>query len=179
MDNDRFFERTLSRRLIHTGHVITLRVDEVELPNGKTTIREVVQHPGAVAIVACPSVDTVLLVRQYRYPIDSISLELPAGKLDAGEEPDLAARRELEEETGYAAVDCRRIMMFYSTPGFSDERMYLYKATGLQSGPQRLDEDEFLSCHTYTRHDISDMLERGAIIDAKTWVGLLWWLRQA
>ncbi len=171
-------ETKISSEPIFSGKMIHLRVDTVSLPNGKTTTREIVLHPGAVAILALPSVDDVLLVTQYRYATGQISIELPAGKLEPNENPDLAAKRELQEETGYTTSDIRPIFQFFSSPGFSDERMYLYLARNLTEGTQNLDEDEFLDCFRATREEVRTMIAKGKISDAKTLVGLLWWLQQ-
>lgn len=156
-----------------------MRVDRVELPNGRIAAREVVEHPGAVAVLAQSAPDTVVLVRQFRYPINELSLELPAGKLERGEDPLQAAHRELAEETGYAAGKMEFVMSFYSTPGFSDERMHLYLATDLQAGEPQPDDDEFVDCLTFDRSTLSRMIRDGALVDAKTLVGLLWWLHSS
>lgn len=176
MQEERFAERTLSKQIVHAGKLLTVRVDEVLLPDGRQATREVVQHPGAVTVVACPTPDRILLVSQFRYAIGRMSLELPAGKLEPGEEPAAAALRELAEETGWRAESCRLIGQFYSTPGFSDERMYLFEAKGLQTGAQSPDDDEWIECMECSTTEAQELLQSGGIVDAKTWVGLLWWL---
>lgn len=176
MREERFRERTLAEHIVHAGKLLTVRVDEVLLPDGRRAVREVVRHPGAVVVVACPGPDRILLVNQFRYAIGRMSLELPAGKLDPGEQPAAAALRELAEETGWRAQSCRLITLFYSTPGFSDERMYLFEAENLSPGAQQPDDDEWIECREYTRMEARELLGQGEIVDAKTWVGLLWWL---
>lgn len=176
--NEKFHEQKNSSLQIFQGKMIRLRVDTVLLPNGQETTREVVEHPGAVAILALPTEDEVLLVRQFRYATGQVSLELPAGKLEPNEQTDVAAHRELREETGYRAASLELILQFYTSPGFSDERMYLYLAKDLTAGEQQLDADEFLDCIRVTRKEVRTRIEQGLITDAKTLVGLLWWLQQ-
>ncbi|MCI0184111.1 NUDIX hydrolase [Sulfoacidibacillus ferrooxidans] len=177
--NEQLHETQTATKEIFRGKMISLRVDTVTLPNGKTTTREVVEHPGAVAIVALPTSDEVLLVHQFRYATGQVSIELPAGKLEPNEQPDQAAIRELQEETGYHTSTIAPVMQFFSTPGFSDERMYLYVAKDLTSGEQQLDEDEFVSCTRANKMKVKEMIAQGDITDAKTLVGLLWWLQQS
>ena len=163
---------------MYAGKIISVRVDRIELPNGRTATREVVEHPGAVAVLALTAPESVVLVRQFRYPINEITLELPAGKLEQGEDPLRAAHRELAEETGFVAGQMEFMTSFYSTPGFSDERMRLYLATDLKAGTPRPDDDEFLDCLTVDRSTAARMIGEGAFTDAKTLVGLLWWLQR-
>ena len=169
-------ERKIDGTSVYVGKILSLRVDRVELPNGRVATREVVGHPGAVAILAQSAPDAVVLVRQFRYPIGEVSLELPAGKLEQGEDPLPAAHRELAEETGYTAGNMQFVMSFYSTPGFSDERMHLYLATDLKAGTPQPDDDEFIDCLTVDRSTVAHMVDKGELTDAKTLVGLLWWL---
>lgn len=169
-------EREIERRYVHAGRMIRVRVDRVELSNGRETTREVVEHPGAVAILAETEAGELILVRQYRYAIRDVSLEIPAGKLEPGEDPNTAAQRELTEETGYTAGTFERLATFYTSPGFSNEQMTLYWARGLTPGAQSLDDDEFLEAQAYTASEIADLLRRGEVTDGKSLVGLLWWL---
>ncbi|GAI22032.1 unnamed protein product, partial [marine sediment metagenome] len=129
-------EETLSSETIYSGRVVTLRVDEVRLPGGRQTKREVVEHSDCVAIVAVDADDNVLLVRQFRKPVEKDLLEIPAGCIEPGEEPVATARREMREETGYLPRSIKRMGGFYSTPGFCTEYLHLYLATDLV--PERL-----------------------------------------
>lgn len=170
---DELMEKRLASKVVFEGKVLKLRHDQVMLPNGKEASREVVEHPGAVAVVPVTDDGKVLLVRQYRYPVDNVMLEIPAGKLDAGETPENCALRELEEETGYAAGTLKKLSSFYTTPGFSNEILHLYLAGDLRQTEQKLDGDEFLNVEAYSPEEIKTMLADGTINDAKSLVGLL------
>ncbi len=176
MMSDLMPEVALQKQIIFEGKMISLRLDRVRLQNGQETTREIVQHPGAVAILATTDQDKVVLVRQYRYAIGQFTLELPAGKLEAGEDPQQAALRELAEETGYNAREVHHALTFYSTPGFSDEMMHLYEAHHLVDGAQHTDDDEFVDCLVASRAEVSSWITQGKIVDAKTLVGLYRWL---
>lgn len=165
---DQLTERKIESKEIFKGRVVHLTLDTVELPNGHRSTREVVRHPGAVAVIARNEDGKVLLVRQYRYALDKILYEIPAGKLEPGEDPDAAARRELEEETGYRCGEIRRIASFYSSPGFSDERLTLYFTDDLLGGRQHLDDDEFLEVYAVDVDEAVDMAADGRIQDAKS-----------
>jgi len=167
-----FYEQLLNSTRLFEGKVINLRRDEVELPNGKIGTREVVEHPGAVAVVPLTKEGNVILVRQFRHPVQQIMLEVPAGKLDAGEEPEACARRELAEETGFAANNLRKLISMYTTPGFSNEIIHLYLAEGLVKSDKRPDDDEFIHTQTYTPAQIHAMIASGEICDAKSLVAL-------
>jgi len=167
------FEKTVSSKTIYKGNILNLRVDQVELPNGRQTSREVVEHRGAVAVVPLSDQGEVLLVRQYRHPAGEVLLEVPAGKLEAGEDPGLCAARELREETGYQAGEIRLLFSFYTTPGFSSEKMHLYLARGLQYRGQQPDEDEFIRLQPVPLETALEMVDRGEIADAKSIVGIL------
>ncbi|MGB9859138.1 MAG: NUDIX domain-containing protein [Moorellaceae bacterium] len=158
---------------IYTGKILNLRRDIVLLPDGREASREVVEHTGAVAIVALEPDGRIYLVRQYRYPIGRVTLEIPAGKLDAGEDPATCARRELMEEIGLAAGELRLLLTFYSTPGFSDEIMYLFLATGLRPQKSQPDEDEFLEVVCLPLEEAVEKIRTGEIVDAKSIAGLL------
>ena len=125
-------ERTISSERVYEGKIIGVRVDTVELPSGRETKREIVEHSGATAIVAVDSEGDVLLVRQYRKPVEKALLEIPAGGIEAGEDPLDCARRELAEETGFAAGRWDKLGIFYTTPGFCTEEMHVFLATGLE-----------------------------------------------
>jgi ADP-ribose pyrophosphatase len=180
-------ERLVESTVVHRGRVLEFRIDTVERADGRRARREVAGHPGAVAIVALDPDERVLLVRQYRHPAGRVLLEIPAGTLDrdaatgAPEDPDDAARRELEEETGYRAGRWERLVDFWTAPGFATERMFLYLATDLApAGDGRLgpDEDEALELVRLPWREAVAAAERGEIGDAKSLVGLLWLARR-
>ncbi len=173
---EHLMETLISSQNVFDGRMIRLCVDTVRLPDGKETTREVVKHPGAVAIIAETEAGGLLLVTQYRYPVRLVSLELPAGKLDRDESLESAAFRELLEETGYRAQQLTKVMDFYSTPGFSDEIMHLYIARGLTFDKMQPDEDEFIDCREYTRDEVTALVRAGQIKDAKTLIGVYHWL---
>lgn len=166
-------EKTLESKEIYHGKIINLRLDQVELPNGQVTFREVVEHPGGAAIVAVTPENKVLFVRQFRKPCETELWEIPAGKLDPGEDPEITARRELEEETGYRAESIEKILSFYTSPGFADEVIHIYFSNQLVPSAQATDDDEFLSVHCFSWSEIEGMLANGEIQDAKTLAGLL------
>lgn len=166
----KFVETTLKSEKIFNGKVIRLQVDDVELPNGKTSKREIIKHPGAVAILALTSDNKIILVEQYRKPMERALVEIPAGKLEPGEVPELTAVRELEEETGYACEKLEHIISFYTSPGFADELVHLYLAKGLQKkdNPKSADEDEFVELLEVTLDEAIQLIEAKKIYDAKT-----------
>ena len=156
-----------------SGRIIETRVDTLLMPDGKQITREVVQHPGAVAIIPIDTEENVLLVRQYRYAAGQSLLELPAGVIEGGESPDDTAQRELQEEIGYASNNLRALGGVYSSPGFCTEFLYLYIARDLV--PSRLpgDEDEDISVETIPMSRVDRLIRLGEIQDAKTVAGLL------
>jgi ADP-ribose pyrophosphatase len=161
-----------ARRTIFAGRVVTLNVESVTLPNGAAVELEIIHHPGAAAVVPLEDDGSVLLVRQYRHAAGGYLLEIPAGKLDPGEDPEQCARRELEEETGYRAARLDFLVSLLTTPGFTDEVIHLYRATGLTPGTQALEHDEVLQV---VRMDLAAAvreIRRGGIRDAKTIAGL-------
>lgn len=166
-------EKTLSSQMIHRGKIVNLRVDSVELPNGKIGTREVVEHAGAVAVVPITENGEIIMVRQYRYPVEEILWEIPAGKLDQGETPEHCVRRELLEETGAIAANIYKIFSFYSSPGFSNEVLHIYGAENLTYQEQKLDEDEFVEVERVPLERAVQMINEGRIKDAKTIVGIL------
>ena len=166
-------EPTVRSQRIYEGRVINLRVDTVELPEGRTAQREVVEHRGAVCLVALDAQDNVLLVRQYRKPVEETLLEVPAGTLDTQEAPEACARRELREETGFTAAHLELLGTFYTTPGFTSEVMYAYLATGLTSSPLQAEEDEYIEVVCLPFRAALDMVLRGEVRDAKSIATLL------
>lgn len=184
---DPLAERLVASELLHRGRFLEFRVDTVERADGRQARRDVAVHPGAVAIVAVDPEGRVLLVRQYRHPAGRALLEIPAGTLDrnpasgATEDPAAAARRELEEETGYLAGCWERLTDFWTAPGFATERIFLYLATELAAaGPDRRtpDEDEQLELVRLPWREAVTAAERGEIRDAKTLIGISWLARR-
>ncbi len=165
-------EETISSERIYEGRILNLRVDQVILADGRKAVREIVEHSPAVAIVALDEQDRVLLVRQYRKAVEQYLDEIPAGSMDAGEEPLEAARRELAEETGYRARDWKLICRFYSAPGFTEEEMYLYLATGLEAGQDNPDEDEIIESIWMPLAEACQAIYKQSIRDSKTIIGL-------
>jgi ADP-ribose pyrophosphatase len=173
----------ISSTRAYTGRVISLDVDEVRFPDGSSGTLEMVRHPGASAVV--PLLDEghdsganvrdplVLLIRQYRYAANGYLYEVPAGRLDAGETPVQCAHRELAEETGYRAVGMNLLLTMYTTPGFTDEKIHLFVATGLTLGESARESDEFLELKPTRLSEALAMIERGEIQDAKTALALL------
>jgi ADP-ribose pyrophosphatase len=183
IDSHDLTERVVSSRVVHQGHYMTFRVDTIERADGSRGERDIVGHPGAVSILAIDADDRVLLVRQYRLAAGAALLEIPAGTLDVDkatgstEDPDGAARRELEEETGYRAHSWRKLGSFWTAPGFATELMHLYLATDLEpADADRLgpDEDERLELERVPFAEALAAAERGEIVDAKSLVGLFW-----
>jgi ADP-ribose pyrophosphatase len=176
-------EQVVGSKTIYSGKYLTFRIDTVERTDGSRAEREVVGHPGAVAILAVDDAERVLMVRQYRAPAARILLEIPAGTLDidpdsgAIEDPNLAAPRELEEETGYRAGSLRLLTSFWTAPGFATELMHLYLATDLRPADDNRigpDEDERLELEHVPVSEALAAIERGEIADAKSILGLLW-----
>ena len=162
-------ERMVSSQTIFEGHIVKVTLDQAELPNGKLAEREVVYHPGGVAILALGEDGMVPLVRQFRYPIQQLLLELPAGKLDRDSEDQLeAAKRELSEETGLEAEDWTYLGSMLVSPGFCDERLHMYLARDLKRKEQHLDEDEFLNVEVMPFDELLKQVMDGTIEDAKT-----------
>lgn len=169
-------EKTKKSEPIYKGKIISLQLDEVELPNGNTSYREIVRHPGAVAVIAITEENKILMVRQFRKALDKTIYEIPAGKRDLGEEPELTAKRELEEETGYIANKWSHLVSFYTSPGFADEYLHLYIAEELSYGGElQLDEDEFVELFAFTLEECKELIQEGDICDAKTVAAIYHW----
>lgn len=168
-------EKTIRSRTIFDGKLIRVQLDEVKLPDGRTSTREIVKHPGAVAVLAFTKDGKLVLVRQYRNPLEKIILEIPAGKLEPGEDPKACAFRELEEETGYRAKEMEPVVSFYTSPGFADEKIYLFEARGLDKGEMHPDTDEFVEVEEVTLEEAFAKIEEGQICDAKTMVAVYFW----
>lgn len=161
-------EKTLESETRFQGRLLRLEVDQVELPNGHRSVREVARHPGGVCVLPLFDDGTVSLVRQFRYPYKEVVAELPAGKLEPGEDPDLAVRRELSEETGYEAGQWVPMGVFYPSPGFTDEVLHLYFARDLTEGDAHPDDDEFLDTQRVPFHRLVDLVMSGQVRDGKT-----------
>ena len=166
-------ETTLSSVIAFKGRLLKLRVDQAKLPNGDTAGREVVEHPGGVAILALTDEDEALLVQQFRYPYGEILTEIPAGKREPNEDPLTTGMRELAEETGATADRFSPLGVVYPTPGYCNEIIYLYLATGLHFAEMHPDEDEFLAVKRMPLKALVDEVLAGNIPDAKTQVAVL------
>jgi ADP-ribose pyrophosphatase len=166
----KFEEKTISTEKIYQGKIIDLQVDDVTLPNGKTSKRELVKHPGAVAVIALTPEGKLVMVEQYRKALEKSIVEIPAGKLEPGEEPIITAARELEEETGYGCEKLEHLISFYTSPGFADELVHLYLAKNIKriEEARELDEDEFVELIEVSVEEASVLIEDEKIHDAKT-----------
>lgn len=173
-EEELWVERTVATEPIFEGKIISLQVDTVELPGGRTATREIVKHPGAAAVVALLD-GKLLVVDQYRKPLEKFQIEIPAGKLDSGEDPMTAAARELEEETGYRAEELKLLNAFYTSPGFADEKLYVYFAERVVPGSRNPDEDEYLQVQAITMEEADAYIAEGRISDAKTLLAVYAW----
>ncbi|HSI67673.1 MAG TPA: NUDIX hydrolase [Planococcus sp. (in: firmicutes)] len=172
----KFEEKTTHSNRIYEGKIINLKVDDVSLPNGKTSKRELIEHPGAVAVIAITPGNKMLMVEQYRKALERSLVEIPAGKLEKGEAPEFTAMRELEEETGYTADKLELIQSFSTSPGFADEVVHMYFAVGLKKSMSQalLDEDEFVELMEVSLEEAEEMVRNQRIYDAKTAFAVLW-----
>ena len=161
-------EKTIKSTLVHKGRITVYYDDQVLLPDGKTAYREYVSHRGGAAILALDEEDNVYLVRQFRYPYKEDILEIPAGKREGDEDPLVCARRELEEETGFAAKSICEYGVFYPTPGYSNEKLYIYLARVGAKGKQHLDDTEFIDVVKVNVNKAFEMIANGEIKDGKT-----------
>jgi ADP-ribose pyrophosphatase len=167
-------ETMIDSALAYEGAFLKVQRDTVRLPDGKTSSREYIRHPGAVVVLPLFDDGTVLLERQFRYPPNRVFIEFPAGKIDPDEDPLDCAKRELQEETGYSASDWKFVCTIHNAIAYSDEHLDIYLARGLKEGPSKLDEGEFLETF---RADVKDMLawiRDGKITDVKTVIGTFW-----
>ncbi|WP_223702417.1 NUDIX hydrolase [Sutcliffiella deserti] len=167
---DHLKETTIKKEKLFSGKIIDLYLEDVTLPNGKTSKREIIKHPGAVAVIAITEENKIVMVRQYRKAMEKVLVEIPAGKLDKGEEPMSTAKRELEEETGYTCESLTPLISFYTSPGFADELVHLFVANGLRKDTieHQLDEDEFVDLLEVTLDEAQQMIDNQEIYDAKT-----------
>ena len=167
-------EKLINKNKVYAGKAVDFYCDDVELPNGQPAKREYIGHPGAAAVLPFLDKNNIILVKQYRYPIDKITYELPAGKMDKGETPEVCIARELEEETGYKAKRIEKMISFYPSTAFSDEILHIFAAFGLEKGQTNPDEDEFIAGVTVNFKEAVDMVKRGEIMDSKTVIALLY-----
>lgn len=165
-------EKTVSKNYIYRGKILSLRCDDALLPDGNPCKREVVEHTGGASVLA-ETEEGIALVRQYRYAYKEMLYEIPAGKLNAGEDPEKAAARELSEETGLIADKLELLTVLYPTPGYTNEKIYIYKAEGLRKGKEHLDEDEFLDTVYVPKSEVLKMIQDGRIKDGKTIAAVL------
>ncbi|TMN20738.1 NUDIX hydrolase [Lentibacillus cibarius] len=171
-----FEEKTIRTEHIYDGKIVKLQVDDVRLPDGKTSKRELIRHAGAVGVIPITKDNKIVLVRQYRKPLEKSLVEIPAGKLEDGEDPRVTALRELEEETGYRADSLQFVTSFYTSPGFADEVMYLYLTKNIESvdDAAAADEDEFVERVELTLEEAKQYVNERKIHDAKTNYAILY-----
>jgi len=168
-------EKTISSKLIHRGRQFSFKSDRVRLPSGRETTRDIVDHPGAVCVLPVHD-DGIIMVRQYRYAAGEALLELPAGTLERGEDPLGCAVRELREETGYAASSWEHLLSFYMAPGYSNEVIHIYLATGLSEVGEAPEEDEDITVESFGFDEVLTMIEENTLRDAKSIAGVLAYL---
>jgi len=169
-------EKTIKRETIFEGKIISLHVDEVKLPNGNTSTREIVEHPGAVAVIAITDEDKMIMVEQFRKPLERSLVEIPAGKLEKGEDPIECAKRELGEETGYTCEQIEHVTSFYTSPGFSDELLHIFLAKGLKKNSHlHLDDDEFVNLLEVSYEEVQQLIKEQKIYDAKSIYAVQYW----
>ncbi len=166
-------ERLIKENTVYRGNSVDFRADEIVLPNGRRAVREYMDHPGAAAVVPFVSPETIVLVRQYRFPVRRATLEIPAGKLAKGEAPVACLRRELREETGYSAGRLTPLIAYWPTPAFANEVLHVYEARDLRAGRRHPDEDEFLEVVAMGFDNALGLVLSGKIRDSKTVIGLL------
>lgn len=168
----KYEETTIKSDRLYEGKILNLKLDTVEIPGKKYSKREIVEVSGASAIVPILEDGSVVMIKQYRKAIEKVTLEIPAGKIDPGEEPRETAERELKEETGYTPSNMTYLTETYTSPGFCNEKIHIFLAKGLEAGDQDLDDDEVVETLSYTFEDIFKLIERGDITDAKTIIGI-------
>ncbi|NLL96061.1 MAG: NUDIX hydrolase [Clostridiaceae bacterium] len=167
-----YCEKTLSGKVVYEGTIFNVEKLTVELPNGHIASRDIIRNPGAAVIIPIID-DCIVLVEQFRKAAEKTFIELPAGKLEYGEDPEACAERELKEETGYSAKKLEKVLSLYPAPAFADEILHIYLATDLEKGEATPDEDEFISSKAYKIEDALAMIDEGTINDGKTVAGIL------
>ncbi len=168
-----YYEKSIATKRIYEGRVISVRVDKVELPDGRISDREIVEHHGGVGVIPVTEDGEVFMVSQYRIAAGSMMLEIPAGKLEKGEDPLECGKRELIEETGYAGSEFIPLGEYYATPGYCQEKLTIYLARGLEWQGQNLDDGEFLNVKKYKLDDLYKMVMNNEIYDCKTAIAIL------
>jgi len=166
-------ENTISSEMIYEGKILNLRRDKVTIKNGGTSYREIVEHNGGVIILGITDEGKIPMIRQYRKPAEQVMFELPAGKLEKGEDPAKAAIREFKEETGYTAGNLRFITAFYPTVGYSEEVLHIFFADDLTAGDTAFDENESIEIEEYLPETLYELIDAGDINDGKTLIALL------
>jgi ADP-ribose pyrophosphatase len=172
---NRYKERFRKTLQFHKGRAVSFRIDEIKLPDGKTGRREYLTHPGAVGVLAFESPNKIILIKQFRYPMNVFTYEIPAGKLDKNEDPGHCVRRELEEEAGFVAKKWRKLVSYWPTAAFSQEVIHLYVAEGLTATKVNPDDDEYLELVTISPRKLEQWIRGGKIRDSKTLVAYLTW----
>jgi ADP-ribose pyrophosphatase len=167
-------ETKIDGEVVYNGHFLKAQRDRVRLPDGKVSEREYIKHPGAVVILPLFEDGSVLLERQYRYPLDRVFIEFPAGKIDPNEAPLDCAKRELQEETGYTASDWKFLCTIHNAIAYSDEHLDIFLARGLTAGERKLDDGEFLETFKATVPEMLEWVREGKITDVKTVIGTFW-----
>jgi ADP-ribose pyrophosphatase len=167
-------ESKVDGELIYDGHFLKVQRDTIRLPDDKQSIREYIRHPGAVVILPLFDDGSVLLERQFRYPLDQVFIEFPAGKIDPDEAPLACAKRELQEETGYTASDWQFVCTIHNAIAYSDEHLDIYLARGLKEGERKLDDGEFLDIYKAPLSELLEQVRQGQVTDVKTVIGAFW-----